>query len=152
MDMPRLDEEGRQIADYINDGDASNDEAAKDIADTINNAQLVPAGDIDPSYIHIPYKAVAPPEHYALSQNRPNPFNPVTTMRLHLPQAGPYALTIYSVDGRLVRRYEGKAQLGVVSIVWDGRNDQGRPLSSGVHLYRAHAGTFTASRRMILLK
>ncbi|MEW6052068.1 MAG: right-handed parallel beta-helix repeat-containing protein [Candidatus Zixiibacteriota bacterium] len=87
------------------------------------------------------------PTEYSLSQNYPNPFNPATTIELALPQAGRYKLTIYNVLGQVVESVEGFSEAGVVHYVWDASRE-----CSGVYLYRLEAGTFEATRKMILLK
>jgi hypothetical protein len=87
------------------------------------------------------------PTEYELSQNYPNPFNPSTTIELALPQASVYRLTIYNVIGQVVDVFEGQAEAGYVTINWDASKQ-----SSGVYLYRVSAGTFSDTKKMILLK
>jgi flagellar hook assembly protein FlgD len=69
-----------------------------------------------------------------------------------LPQATDYSLSIYDVTGRLVRRFTGQAEPGVVLIVWNGTDDTGNRVGSGVYFCRVQAGAFTDTRRMTLLK
>ena len=103
-----------------------------------------------------PYKVVNKlgqlPNGFALSQNYPNPFNPETSIEFALPEANDYVLTVYNVNGHLVRRFEGSEEAGVVTIVWDGSNAAGQSVASGVYLYRLEAGTFRATKKMVLLK
>ena len=87
------------------------------------------------------------PTEFALSQNYPNPFNPTTTIELSLPVAGNYRLDIYNVIGQKVESFEGYSEAGVVSVEWDAVN-----YSSGIYLYRLEAGTFSAVKKMVLLK
>lgn len=92
------------------------------------------------------------PTEYALSQNFPNPFNPSTSFALSLPEASDYALRIFNITGQLVKSYSGHLEAGVHTIVWDGRNDQGSSVASGVYFYKAEAKGFTETRKMMMLK
>ena len=84
---------------------------------------------------------------------RPNPFNPETTFRVHLPEGRPTQLTVYSLSGQVVRRLvEGHLDAGVYAYGWDGRNQQGRPVGSGVYLYRLRAGDKTLVGKVTLLR
>jgi hypothetical protein len=97
-------------------------------------------------------EAGALPKSFGLAQSTPNPFNPSTTIRASLPRASDYTLSIFDVAGRLVRRYIGSAPLGEISIVWDGRDDKGNSMGSGIYVYKLQAGTFTDTKRMVLAK
>jgi len=93
---------------------------------------------------------VAPAE---LFQNHPNPFNPATTVRWYLPSASHVKLTIYDVSGRKVRLLaDGPRGAGEGSAEWDGRLDGGGAAASGVYFYRIEAGSFSDSKKMILLR
>jgi len=92
------------------------------------------------------------PKEYSLEQNRPNPFNSMTAIELALPEASEYELDIYNIAGQLVRSYSGNGEPGVVRIVWDGRNSGGNAVASGIYLYRAKVGSFSATKKMVLLK
>jgi hypothetical protein len=94
-----------------------------------------------------------------LAQNAPNPFNPSTTIRYELPDGAGGAslvrvrLGIYDARGGLVRTLvDGLVEPGVREATWQGRDDRGRPVASGVYFYRLEAGGFHATRKMILLK
>lgn len=87
------------------------------------------------------------PTEYSLSQNYPNPFNPTTTIELALPEACQYRLTVYNIIGQVVETFEGHADAGFVTLNW---NASGH--ASGLYLYRVTAGSFTATRKMVLLK
>ncbi len=96
------------------------------------------------------------PTSFALTQNHPNPFNPTTTIEYAIPgSAGSVHVTvsIYDVAGRLVRTLvNGTAAPGIHSANWDGRDDRGSSVGSGVYFYRIEAGGFRANRKMVLLK
>jgi hypothetical protein len=93
------------------------------------------------------------PAAFALHQNYPNPFNPVSTLRYDLPQRAEVVLTIYDILGRDVRTLvRGVEELGYRSVTWDGTDDRGRPVSSGVYLYRIQTAGFSETRKMVLLR
>ncbi len=93
------------------------------------------------------------PRQFALLANYPNPFNPTTTISYQLPEETPVKLTIYNVQGQLVRAYDlGIKTAGTYSVEWDGKDQFGRDLPSGTYLYRIKAGTFEQTRKMLLLK
>ena len=93
------------------------------------------------------------PTDYALHPAYPNPFNPVTTLRYDLPQRAEVRLTIYDILGRELRTLvAGTQEPGYRSVVWDGTDARGRPVGSGVYLYRIQAEGFTQARKMVLLK
>ena len=90
-----------------------------------------------------------------LGQNYPNPFNPVTTIEYWVPGGSRTAvsLVIYDVRGARVRTLvNGEKAAGRYAAVWDGHNDAGAPVASGVYFCRMVAGAFSDNRRMVLLK
>jgi hypothetical protein len=93
------------------------------------------------------------PVEAALYQNHPNPFNPTTTISFAVPRAMRVELAIYSPSGQLVRRLiDGPVAAGLRDVEWDGTNQKGQRVASGVYFYRFTAGKFTQTRKMILLK
>ena len=96
----------------------------------------------------------ATPSTFALHQNIPNPFNPTTTITYDVAAGGAHvSIAVYDAAGRLVRMLVAEQQsAGSHGVVWDGRNDAGATVSSGVYFYRMTSGKFTQSRRMVLLK
>lgn len=93
------------------------------------------------------------PMAYDLSQNYPNPFNPSTAFRVSLPVASHVTLDVFNLLGqRVTRLYDAPAPAGYLDIVWDGRDDHGRQVGSGVYFYRVLAGDFRQVRKMVLLK
>lgn len=98
---------------------------------------------------------VDPPGHaFWLGQNSPNPFTVETGIRFSLPGASSARLTFYDVRGRKVRRLEGEEELGggVHGLLWDGRDDRGRELPSGVYFYKLEAGGRERTRKAILVR
>ena len=88
-----------------------------------------------------------------IHQNYPNPFNPITTLRYDLPERAEVTLTIYDILGRKVRTLvHSIEEPGIKSVEWDGTNDLGEQMSTGVYLYRIQAGDFTQTRKMVLLR
>jgi hypothetical protein len=95
------------------------------------------------------------PAEYALLPNYPNPFNPVTNIRYQLPKTGFAILNIYNLNGQLVRTLiREQVEAGQHLVWWDGKDEQGQAVGSGVYFYRlvADEGAFGAVRRMVLLK
>jgi len=83
----------------------------------------------------------------------PNPFNPMTTIEFTVPQDGQVELAVFDLGGRRVRSLlDGTRPAGTHTLVWDGRNDAGRPLPSGTYLVRARAGTGMATGKLLLAK
>ncbi|MEK9135710.1 MAG: FlgD immunoglobulin-like domain containing protein [Bacteroidota bacterium] len=93
------------------------------------------------------------PTEFSLEQNYPNPFNPETRIRFALSKTEPTQLDVFDILGRHVRSLV-KEQLsaGDHEVVWDGQNDEGRSVASGVYLYRLVAGQSVNTKRMLLLR
>jgi hypothetical protein len=88
-----------------------------------------------------------------LRQNYPNPFNPATWITFDLPEATHVALRIYDVSGSTVRTLVDRRLAGTIyRFEWDGRDDNGRELGSGVYYYRLEAGGTSTSSRAVLVK
>ncbi|MFC1718780.1 FlgD immunoglobulin-like domain containing protein, partial [Candidatus Poribacteria bacterium] len=98
------------------------------------------------------------PKKTALLQNYPNPFNPETWIPYNLAEAASISVRIYDSSGRLVRLLDlGHRDAGAYtrkheSAYWDGRNDSGEHVSSGVYFYTMEAGPFISTRKMTILK
>jgi M6 family metalloprotease-like protein len=98
--------------------------------------------------------STALPMEFQLLPNYPNPFNPETTIRYALPEAAQVHLRVYNVLGQEVRTLvDGFQEVGVQTVVWDGRTGGGQNVSSGVYVYRLEVeGKYAASRRMLLAR
>jgi len=92
------------------------------------------------------------PSEFAVSQNYPNPFNPTTTIALSLPTASKWNLAIYNVAGQLVKDFNGNDAAGNISIVWDGTDNNGSSVASGIYFYKMVASNFSATKKMVLMK
>ena len=108
--------------------------------------------------LHLLSEMGAIPETTALLPNYPNPFNPETWIPYHLAQDAEVSLTIYDVRGVLVRALTlGHQSTGVYesrgrAASWDGRNQHGEPVASGLYFYTLTAGDFSATRPMLIVK
>ena len=90
---------------------------------------------------------------WALKQNTPNPFNPSTVISFTLAESGPAELQVFNLRGQNVRRLvAGSLEAGEHSVTWDGRDDSGARVPSGVYFYKLTAGDFEGLQRMVLLK
>ena len=98
------------------------------------------------------------PKETALLANYPNPFNPETWIPYELENSADVSVRIYSVNGSLVRRLSlGHQAAGMYrsrsrSAYWDGKNELGESVASGVYFYTLIAGDFTATRKMLIRK
>ncbi len=95
----------------------------------------------------------AVPSDYALLQNYPNPFNPSTVIRFRLPAAADAKLTIYNVLGQTVRvLFNGNLSAGEHSYEWNGLNENGESVQSGIYFYRLETPSWADSKKMTFLK
>ncbi|ARA91750.1 hypothetical protein AWN76_000260 [Rhodothermaceae bacterium RA] len=95
------------------------------------------------------------PTGFRLQQNYPNPFNPTTTIAFELTraEASPVSLVVYNLLGQEVRTLiQGALPAGTYTVEWDGRDNAGAPVSSGVYLYRLTQGDQMQTRSMVLMK
>ena len=97
-------------------------------------------------------ETIPQPEIYLT--NYPNPFNPTTTISFSVPQMSSFVtLEIYNVKGQKVKTLVNETKsAGEHSVVWDGRDSNNKPVSSGIYFYNLKAGRFEKSRKMLLLK
>ncbi len=93
------------------------------------------------------------PKAPLLHQNHPNPFNPMTVIGYSLAGETGVKLKIYDISGRLVRTLLDRTdRAGSHAVTWDGRDDRGLPVGSGIYIYTLEAGNTKQSRKMVLLK
>jgi hypothetical protein len=100
------------------------------------------------------------PERFSLSQNCPNPFNPTTALHftVHSPQSAvhgpiPTRLIIYNVLGQKVRTLvDEPKRAGSYTVIWDGTDEQGNDVASGVYFYKLRVGDYSQTKKMVFLK
>ena len=85
--------------------------------------------------------------------NYPNPFNPETTIRFNVSEPGSILIEIYNVRGQRIRTLLNKhIDAGEHSIIWNGQDENGREVGSGIYLYIMRMEDFSQTQRMILMK
>jgi len=93
------------------------------------------------------------PTRFGLSQNYPNPSNPETNIAYQLPVTCEVRLAIYNLAGQLVKTLvSGRKEAGYHTAHWDGRDNLGKQVASGIYFYRLQAGKFSQTKKMVLLK
>jgi hypothetical protein len=113
------------------------------------NAPILAAKDSDPQL----QESTLVPVVFALEQNYPNPFNPSTTIHFDVPKTSELTLSIYNLRGQLVRTLvSGVVAAGRHQVLWDGADERGVRVASGIYLYRLHTDGFTAIRKLVLTK
>ena len=144
------------VSVLIEDGNASNDELAKDLAEQVNLQQTIDAGIIPEGSIlykgsqGIPFISwsFGVPDEYALYNNYPNPFNPSTRIQYDLPVEGFVTLKVYNMVGQeVVTLVSDNVSAGRYEVEWNASG-----IASGVYLYRLEIGEFVHTRKLLLLK
>ena len=93
------------------------------------------------------------PSTFQLMQNHPNPFNPVTQISYHLPHSTKVSLKIYNIQGQVIKTLVDEFQTaGIKSVVWNGLDEQGRKVASGIYVYQLTAGQFSMAKKMLLIQ
>ena len=93
------------------------------------------------------------PTEFELGSNYPNPFNPTTTFTYSLPETGKVMIQIFDITGRRVRLLVNEEKdAGIYKVQWDGRNDAGHQVASGMYLYQIRSGSFVDAKKMMLVK
>jgi len=93
------------------------------------------------------------PEKISLYQNYPNPFNPETRISFDIPQKGNVKLTIYNIIGSEVRSLvNNDLEQGTYHVTWNGKDNFGRPVASGVYLYKLESNNNSVTKKMNLIK
>jgi hypothetical protein len=95
----------------------------------------------------------APPKFTTLTQNFPNPFNPSTTIKFDLKEKGLVTLKVYNVAGQLVRTLvNGVRDANSYTVSWDGKNDRGGAVASGIYFYKMETKNFSQTKKMVMLR
>jgi hypothetical protein len=124
---------------------------------TNSSAELVSQEIVDANGTPIALSSVvsggALPQRFDLEQNSPNPFNPETVISYSLDKVGDISLEVYNCLGQRVRvLFTGNQPIGKHTVRFDGTDDTGAQLASGVYLYRLRVGDQQLTRKMVLLK
>ena len=121
--------------------------------DTWTNAEIKPDQETDPFTSTGIQDNQLTPLTYTLSQNYPNPFNPSTTISYEIPQSEKVSLVVYDILGQKVRTLVNKVvKSGVHEITWNGTNEAGNRMASGIYFYKLDAGSFSRTMKMVMLK
>jgi hypothetical protein len=95
----------------------------------------------------------AKPKQFSLFQNYPNPFNPETMISFQIPQASHVMVRIFNTLGVEIRKVvNGRYEAGNYSVIWDGRDNSGKPVASGTYIYQIQAGQFVDIKKMVLIR
>jgi hypothetical protein len=95
----------------------------------------------------------AQPQEFVLNQNYPNPFNPTTTISYSLPNPTMATLSIYNMIGQKVATLsDGLHQAGTFSVTWNGLDDFGEPLHSGLYVFKLETENMSIAKKMLLMK
>lgn len=93
------------------------------------------------------------PNEFTLYQNHPNPFNPITIIQFALPESREVEIAVYNLSGQKIAVLaSGVMEAGIHQLQWDGKDQQGNPVSSGVYLYQLNAGNQRLVKKMMLIK
>ncbi|MCH7724747.1 MAG: T9SS type A sorting domain-containing protein, partial [Bacteroidetes bacterium] len=93
------------------------------------------------------------PTEFSVTQNYPNPFNPSTTIKYSIPQQSIVTIKVYDILGTEVKTLvNGERTPGIYSVQWNGDNNYGSKVATGIYIYRVVAGNFVQVKKMILLK
>ncbi len=114
---------------------------------------LMGAFDLYFDFTYVDENEALSPDRYELSQNYPNPFNPTTIIHFSIPSRTHVDISVYNLLGRRVKTIaDGMKDGGDHSAIWDGTDENGMPVATGVYLYRLKTGGFIETRKMLLLK
>lgn len=140
------------------DTNAAQSAASNKVTKTTGSGLIVCEDEPVPSRIGIPDdnpndKTQGTPTEFSLSQNYPNPFNLSTQIKYSLPLDAEVQIVLYNILGQKVKAFDlGYQTAGYKSITWDGKNENGEDVPSGIYLYRLKAGVFIETNKMTLLK
>jgi hypothetical protein len=121
-----------------------------------STANAIVRGIID--YLGLDFTGIAEekgsiPSGFVLEQNYPNPFNSITTIQYSLPQEDKVTILLYDLKGSQIKTLINDRQVpGVKTLMWNGKNDAGKPVPAGIYLYTMASGNIITTRKMIFLK
>jgi hypothetical protein len=130
---------------YVRDADG--------LAPLVRNALAKSAFSWMQHVVNLNIVAAETPKITKLAQNFPNPFNPSTTIKFDLKEKGFVTLKVYNVAGQLVRTLvDGERDAASYSIAWDGRNNLGTDVASGIYFYKMETNGFNDTKKMVLVR
>ena len=92
-------------------------------------------------------------QSFKLLQNYPNPFNPTTTIEYQIPEGGDVEIQIFSIHGEIVRSFKNShISSGSFNVVWDGKNNAGNTVASGLYIYKVSFENSIIAKRMTFIK
>ena len=152
LELPHGVKDGRFNVGYVDLNGSSTITAGSHVLFSVTGARQIESAMVSDinhqSYLTtVTAKTPTLPNEYALLQNYPNPFNPETVFRFSLAEKVDYRLTVYNVTGQEVANFTGQGRSGMNEVAFDAGG-----LASGIYLYRLTAGSYTASKKMMLLK
>ena len=96
---------------------------------------------------------ITPPNYYEISQNYPNPFNPYTSIKYSLPDVSDVKIYIYDLQGKMVRKLvDAVYPVGEHFVIWNGKDDSGRIVSTGIYTYVMRTDNFSQAKKMLFIK
>ncbi|MBI2502946.1 MAG: T9SS type A sorting domain-containing protein [Candidatus Latescibacteria bacterium] len=118
----------------------------------LDDIRLVPQAAPQPTAVE-EERTDALPQSFSLAQNYPNPFNSGTVVQFSLPQSAEIELAVYNLAGQKVATMvKGRREAGAYTVRWDGRDERGEELASGIYFYRLEAGPQVETRKLLLLR
>jgi hypothetical protein len=151
MDM-KYSQSGNELRVLIYDIGKRGIDAGESTLLTVPGATLVDAEVASYDGFTVEHMIDVKPTEFALLQNSPNPFNPATTLALRMPVEGDWTIEVFNVAGQLVRDYSGHSQAGTVEVIWNGLDNSGKAVASGIYFYRARTDQFSETKKMVLMK
>jgi len=140
-----------RLAESLADGQPMELSLQKLLAVDANNVRMILS--VDKKILVVGATQQATPAAFDLAQNYPNPFNPETKIEYSLPKASRVRLEIFGLLGQRIKTLvDGQQPAGFHALIWDGRDDDGRLMTSGVYVYQLTAEGFEKSRKLLLLK
>jgi hypothetical protein len=150
-DMELLSNEGRVLV-WSREGNSISAGVSEILSVTGADLVSVTAVDRESRELTTTITSKVAPSAFALHAAYPNPFNPYTNLSFTLPNATAYSLKIYNVAGQLVRSYEGMGTAGLNLVTWNGKDNAGKDMASGVYFFKLSAGIYNATSKMVLMK
>jgi hypothetical protein len=119
----------------------------------LQNLRLNESDLMEPNLSYVVSVGAQVPREFSLSQNHPNPFNPATSIQYSLPTRSHVVLEVYNLLGQKVTTLVDEVkEAGMHQVIWNGNDNQGNTVTSGVYFYRIKADNFSEVKKMVLMK